>query len=131
LLKQDGIAWLEGTWWDGTSIHYVLNYLTMSRYSYASLPIPLWLTATMTYVTVWWETLFPLLVLWRWTRKWALAFGILFHVGIWLTLAIGWFGFYMIALYGVWIPCDFWKRLFDNDPNTPNVNAEPKLQEHP
>jgi hypothetical protein len=59
---------------------------------------------------VWWEVSFPLLVLWRWTRKWALLYGILFHIGIFLTMAIGWFGFYMIDLYGVWAPDEFWER---------------------
>ncbi len=94
----------EGTWWDGTSIHYALNYVTMSRWSYAQLPVPFWITAAMTYVSVWWETLFPLLVLSRWTRRWTLLFGILFHVGIWMTIEVGWFSFYTLAFYGVWVP---------------------------
>jgi hypothetical protein len=128
LPSPDGTGWFASTWWDGTSIHYVLNYLTMSRYSYASLPLPLWVTATMTYVTVWWEALFPLLVSWRWTRKWTLAFGIVFHIGIWLTLAIGWFGFYMIAFYGVWVPCDFWERRLGRSNAKPSVQLEPQRQ---
>jgi hypothetical protein len=110
LAKLQGTGWFEGTWWDGTSIHYALNYVTMSRFSYASLPVPFWMTAGLTWFTVWWEVTFPLLVLFRRTRRWALYFGILFHVGIWLTLAIGWFGHYMIALYGVWVPDEFWAR---------------------
>jgi uncharacterized membrane protein YphA (DoxX/SURF4 family) len=98
----------NGTWWDGTSIHYVLNNVTMSRWSFAQLPVPLWLTAPLTYVSVWWEVFFPLLVLNRWTRRWALWFGVLFHVGIWLTIEVGWFSFYTLALYGVWVPDEFW-----------------------
>ena len=82
----------------------------MSRYSYSSLPVPIWITTPMSWFTVWWEALFPLLVLWRPTRKWALFYGILFHIGIWVTIAIGWFGFYMISFYGVWVPDAFWQK---------------------
>lgn len=110
LVKLKGSGVFEGTWWDGTSIHYVLNYVTMTRWSFAQLPLPLWMTAPLTYVSVWWETLFPLLVLQRWTRKWALWFGVLFHIGIYLTIEVGWFSFYTLAFYGVWIPDEFWER---------------------
>jgi hypothetical protein len=102
---------LEGTWWEGTSIHYALNNMTLARWSYAQIPVPLWVTAPLTYISVGWEVLFPFLVLSRWTRKWTLWFGILFHLGIWLVLEVGWFSFYSIAFYGVWVPDRFWERL--------------------
>lgn len=38
-------------------------------------------------------------------------FGILMHVGIYLTIAIGWFSFYMFAYYAVWVPDKTWERL--------------------
>ena len=101
---------MEGTWWEGTSIHYALYYLTMCRVSPASLPVPFWLTATATYVTLAWEVFFPLLVAFRATRRWTFAFGILLHMGIWLTLAIGWFGFYTMSFYAVWVPDEWWER---------------------
>lgn len=112
-LKGEGLTasgWPVGTWWDGTSVHYVLNYVTMSRWSFAQLPLPLWLTAMLTYTSVWWEVLFPLLVLWRPTRIGALVFGLLFHVGIWLTIEVGWFSFYTMTYYAVWVPDHFWAR---------------------
>jgi hypothetical protein len=110
LAKLRGSGWLEGSWWDGTAIHYVLNIMTMSRWSYAQLPVPFWITGPMTYISVWWETLFPLLVMNRWTRKWALWFGVFFHLGIWGTIEVGWFSFYTLSLYGVWVPGEFWDR---------------------
>jgi uncharacterized membrane protein YphA (DoxX/SURF4 family) len=110
LVKVKGTGFMEGTWWEGTSIHYAINYIVMNRNSYAMLPIPYWFTQPLTYVTLVWEVLFPVLVLHRWTRRFALAFGILFHVGIFFTMAIGWFGFYMIDLYGVWTSDAFWDR---------------------
>lgn len=107
LLGDDGFA---STWWRGTAVHYVLNYVTMSRWSYAQLPLPLWFTGMLTYVSVWWEVLFPVLVLFRRTRGPALLFGLLFHLGIYLMIEIGWFSFYMMAFYGVWTPCRFWAK---------------------
>lgn len=107
-LRTEGVN--DPTWWRGTSIHYVLNYVIMTRWSYAQLPLPFWITRIMTYVSVGWEVLFTPLVLFRWTRKWVLWFGVAFHLGIWLTLEVGWFSFYTLSLYGVWVPCTFWRR---------------------
>ena len=66
----------------------------------------------MTYVSLWWEVLFPLLVLYRRTRFPALLFGLLFHLGIWLTIEVGWFSFYIMSFYAVWVPDSFWERRF-------------------
>jgi hypothetical protein len=105
-----GIAKLRGhSWIDGTAIHYVINDVTMARWSYAQLPLPFWITATLTYATLSWEVLFPLLVLWRRTRAWALWFGVMLHLGIYLMIEVGWFSFYMIAMYAVWIPDRWWE----------------------
>jgi uncharacterized membrane protein YphA (DoxX/SURF4 family) len=125
----DGSNLFEGTWWDGTSLHYVLNDTTMGRWSYAQLPLPLWMTATLTYLSVWWEVLFPLLVLFRWTRRWALWFGVLFHLGIYLTIEIGWFSFYTLSLYGVWIPGEFWDRWFKRKKTASNGQKTANFRE--
>jgi Vitamin K-dependent gamma-carboxylase len=101
-----------GTWYQGTSIYYVLHDCTMARRAYAEFPIPFWVTQLATWISVGWETLFPVLVLCRWTRKWALWFGVLFHLGIYLTIEVGWFSFYTVALYGVWVPGEFWDRFY-------------------
>jgi hypothetical protein len=100
-----------GTWWTGESIYYVLNDCTMARGAYPAFPIPFWITAAANYASVWFETLFALLVLNRWTRKWTLWFGILFHIGIYLAIEVGWFSFYTMSMYGVWIPGEFWDRV--------------------
>lgn len=84
----------------------------MSRWSFAQLPLPFWLTRAMTYVSVGWEVLFTPLVLFRRTRPWALWFGILFHLGIWFTIEVGWFSFYTMSYYGAWVPDTFWERWY-------------------
>jgi uncharacterized membrane protein YphA (DoxX/SURF4 family) len=109
LIKLQGYGIGKGTWWDGTTVHYLYNYVWMNRWSYAQLPLPLWVTAPMTFTSVWWETLFPVfMVTNKWTRRAALLFGILFHLGIWFTVEVGWFGFYTMAFYGVFTSCEFW-----------------------
>jgi hypothetical protein len=128
LVKLEGTGPFEGTWWDGTAIHYALNYVTMSRWSFAELPLPFWLTAIMTYSAVWWEVLFTPLVLNRWTRPIALIFGVLFHVGIWCTLEVGWFSWYMLPFYAVWVPDRFWARL--DQPSLPPEPSKPIAMEH-
>ncbi len=109
-LRGDGWGTFRGTWWDGTSIHYVLNFATRARWSFAQLPLPLWVTRAMTFTSVWWEVLFPVLVLFRPTRRWALWFGVPFHLGIWTTIEVGWFSFYTLSFYGAWVPGEFWDR---------------------
>jgi hypothetical protein len=108
-LDDDGLL-LAGTWWEGSSIHFVLNYVIMSRWSFAQFPLPLWLTAIMSYTSLFFEIFFLLLVLNRRLRPWVLVFGLCFHIGIWLTVEVGWFSFYTMAFYGVWVPCTFWDR---------------------
>jgi uncharacterized membrane protein YphA (DoxX/SURF4 family) len=99
-----------GTWWEGTSLHYVLNDTTMGRRSFAALPLPFWLTAAGTYFSVGWEILFTPLVMMPWTRKWNLWFGVFFHLGIYLTIEVGWFGLYTTSLYALWTSDGFWER---------------------
>ena len=71
------------------------------------------------FVAVWWETLFPLLVLWRPIRRWTLWFGVVFHLTIYLVLEVGWFSFYTLTLYGVWVPDSFWDRSRPDPSTTP------------
>lgn len=106
-----GLAKLRGdTWWDGTSVHNVLNDVAMSRWSFAQLPLPFWLTAALTWGTLAFEIGFPLFAAFKPTRKWILISGILFHIGIYLTLEVGWFSFYSIAMYAAWVPSAWWER---------------------
>ena len=86
------IAKMRGhTWFDGTSIHNVLNDVTMSRWSYAQLPLPIYVTAPMTWVSLAFEFFFPLLIWNRRIRPLIFLFGVAFHLGIYLMVEVGWF----------------------------------------
>jgi uncharacterized membrane protein YphA (DoxX/SURF4 family) len=115
---------LEGTWWVGSSVHYVLNDVTMARVSFAQMPQEWWIWAGATWTSVWWEVLFTPLVLLPWTRRWTLWFGVLFHLGIYALIEVGWFSFYTLALYGAWIPGEFWDRVLGSAGPTPGQNGE-------
>ena len=132
-VNERAIAKAAGdTWHVGTSLYYVLHDLTLARWSQEMFPVPYWMTKVLTIMVLWWELLFlpvmlvpwrwiadrierarwpvvrPLHVLFRWNREIMLVFGALFHVGIWLTMEIGWFGPYMLCLYLPLVPWERW-----------------------
>src|SRR5262249_37591619 len=53
-------------WRRGNSLYYVLNDLTLARWSYARFPIPVALTRLMTKTVMFWEITFPLWLLLPW-----------------------------------------------------------------
>jgi hypothetical protein len=101
-------------WQTGQALYFVLGDLTLARFSYASIPGPPWLLFELTRVGTWfvliWEVTLPLLLIWRPVRNVALLFGALFHVGIWLSMELGYFPPYMLCLYLPLLP---WERLAD------------------
>ncbi len=107
---MNGIYKLAGVEWrDGTSLYYVLCDLTLTRFSYAQIALPLWLTQIMSWSVMVWEVGFPLWVALPWTRTPALCFGAAFHLGIMLTMELGGFGPYMLTLYLPLLPWERWK----------------------
>jgi uncharacterized membrane protein YphA (DoxX/SURF4 family) len=120
-------------WRRGNSLYYVLNDLTLARWSYAQFPIPVPLTRLLTKTVMFWEITFPLWLLLPWVvaglwrirslrsrftaalirflrrlRVLILLFGVAFHLGIFLMLEIGGFGPYMICLYLPIVPWERW-----------------------
>lgn len=95
-------------WRDGTSLYYVLSDLTLARFSPADLALPMWIVRLLTWTVLMWEISFPLLVvLSRWTRLAALLFGVAFHIGIGLTMELGFFVPYALCMY---LPLAPWER---------------------
>jgi hypothetical protein len=97
-----------GDWLGGDSLHYVLCDVTLTRFSFAQFPLPLWLTRISTWTVLTWEVGFPLWVSLRWTRKIALIFGVLFHIGIGVTMELGNFAPYVLTMYLPLLP---WERM--------------------
>lgn len=106
---MNGIYKLTGLQWaEGFSLYFVLGDLTLTRWSYAQIPIPVWITRAMTWTVLAWEVGFPLLVALPWTRTITLLFGVAFHVGIGLSMELGGFVFYMLCLYLPLVPWERW-----------------------
>jgi len=96
----NGLYKMTGDSWQlGNSMYYVMCDLTLTRFSYLQLPVPLVALQAMTWLVLVWEVGFPLLVLIRWTRIPALVMGVLFHLGIFATMELGGFAPYMFVLY--------------------------------
>lgn len=94
-------------WRDGTVMDNVLrdgNWSLISAWADSLPPAALLLT---TWITLGWELLFPLAILWRPTRVAALLLGAVFHVGTAFTLEVGLFPWYALCLYVPFVP---WER---------------------
>src|SRR5262249_10260690 len=101
----NGIYKLSGTsWQEGTSLYRVLASVELSRFPLSQLPVTFTMLQIGSYIVVAWESSFPLLVIWRWTRVPALLMGVFFHLGILVTLEIGFFAPYMLCFYLPMLP---------------------------
>ena len=86
-------------WRDGAAVHYAVNLNIFHRFPWPLPPSLDWATTIATYVTLVWEITFPVMMLSRVTRPFALLLGIALHAGMWSTLELGPFSFMMIASY--------------------------------
>jgi hypothetical protein len=102
------------TWPRGTSVSFALRLEDM-----LILPIPQWISTnaflmnTATWGTVAIELAIGILVWNRRCRPWVLAAGVAMHIGILLTLAVGFFTPAMFVLYLAFIPPETVKRMPD------------------
>jgi hypothetical protein len=70
-----------------------------------------WAMALLAWFTIAFECLFPIAIWLRRTSAWILLAGIVFHVGILLTMRVGAFSLISIAPYPVLLHPDVWRRL--------------------
>ncbi len=103
LYKVFGESWLQGY-----SLYYVLGDATLTRFSQAAFPIPLFLTRIMTWTVLAWEVAFPVLLITKWTRIAAFVMGVVFHLGIFATMELGGFVPYALCMYLPLLP---WEKL--------------------
>ena len=89
-------------WLDGTIMQYVLIHLQYSRWDgwvFKDDPLITGLLAGLAGFIRWWELLFPFLLINTYTRRVSLLIGILFHLGLLLTMNLRWFPVIMLSLY--------------------------------
>ena len=88
-----------------------MNDLALTRWPYHKLPVPMWLCQLSSWGTLVWEIGFPLLVAVRWFRPWALLAGVGLHLGILLTMEVGWFSQVTLCWYAVFLSGDTLGRI--------------------
>lgn len=94
-------------WHEGTALWYGLVNPMYSRFNPAGEPLAdalVPLLTVMTWITLYWEFAFPVLVPFRWGRRIALGFGVLIHGGIAVFLDIQWWGPVMLIGYLAFVP---------------------------
>lgn len=99
-----GFEKLKGaTWWDGTALWSVFAnpQMVIADFSFTR-HIPVVVVA-ITFMTVLFEVYFPVLVWFKSWRKWALMFGVAFHSGIGILMALFAFAFVMLSPYFLFI----------------------------
>lgn len=108
-----GLAKLRGnTWHDGTAVERALRIEDLQRFV-----VPGWLLDQsillnlLTWGTLALELGFVLLVWNRRLRPWVIGAGVLFHLGIDLTLDIGWFSLVMWLGYLAFVPPEVAARI--------------------
>ena len=89
-------------WENGTIMQYVLIHPEYSRWNGWFLidhTLIKQMLAKLAWFIRYWELFFPVLLLNRYTRRLSILIGILFHIGLLLTMHLRWFPIIMLALY--------------------------------
>lgn len=100
-------------WLSGHAIYYALNDITLTRFAYPLLPVPLLLCKLLSWATLAFEIGFALLIWIPRIRPWLLASGLCLHAGIALTMQVGFFSSNMLMFYAVFLAPDVLTRLHE------------------
>lgn len=131
LYTMNGVYKIIGPGWaDGETLYYVSHDICWSRFPADYLPLPFALTRLVTWTILAWELGFPLLILSRRTRPWALAFGAFFHIASGVTMNICMFPLYALCFYLPELPLAAWRDAWNGKPvaanePTPAPSAQP------
>lgn len=105
-----GFEKLKGPgWWEGTAVWQVMGNLQLSTMNLSVLQSFPLVIVFMTYTTMLFEIYFAAMVWSPKMRKWWLSLGVLFHLGIALTMGLVFFSGVMVAAYIVFMNAD-WLR---------------------
>lgn len=100
IYAYSGVEKMRGpSWWEGDAVWLALANPQVARADFSDLAQYPVLIALLTWSSVLWEVYFPALVWFKRLRLPVLAFGVMMHLGIGLTLRIPFFGLLMIVSY--------------------------------
>jgi hypothetical protein len=104
-------------WRDGSGVHWALSLNVFHRLPWAIPPEAATVVALASWGTLSFELLFPVLVMVRRLRRWALIAGIGLHLGLWATLELGPFSWIMLATYIAFLDPEATPRVFGATPS--------------
>ncbi len=102
-------------WQDGSVLQYVLVHPEYSRWDFTELltyPFILLLLSALSFTIMWWEILFPFLILYPKSRRTCIIIGIAFHLGLLVFMNLRWFSGIMLTLYLAFVPNKNFRRYF-------------------
>ena len=111
------------TWFDGTALWYALNIEDLARFRVPDVLIVPPLGTIFSWLAVTTEAFVGIGVWWRRTRTLALIAGIGLHLGIALTLEIGFFSLIMITSYLAFVPGQSIERLLNRFRSSPRARS--------
>jgi hypothetical protein len=100
---------LGPAWRDGSVMYYVAHNPSWAHFSPDYLPFPDGALQVLTWATLVWELLFPVLISLPLTRAATLWIGVLFHLGTLVHLEVGLFPLFALCYYVPFVP---WERYF-------------------
>jgi hypothetical protein len=104
IYAYSGLEKIRGPqWWNGEALWYVLTNFQYATWDFTWLSAFPALTTALTFLTVLWETYFPVLILVPFLRPFVLMGGVFLHVGIAITLNIPYFSGLMICTYLIFL----------------------------
>ena len=96
-----GLAKLGEDYYNGVALYWVLNDVAVTRWPYGTFPVPMFPCRLMTWGTLAFELSFSFLVWVKPLRRYVLLAGLGLHLGILLTMEIGWFSQVTMCWYAL------------------------------
>ena len=96
--------WIKNDWLDGQAIYWVLNDVSLTRWPYCRLVVPMLICRLLSWGTIVFEVGFTFFVCIRPLRKYILIGGLLLHLSILASMEIGWFSQATMCWYILWVP---------------------------
>jgi Vitamin K-dependent gamma-carboxylase. len=92
-----------GSWWEGTALWSVLANPQMVSYDFTAVRYVPWMIAIVSFLTILFETYFPVMVAWKKTRYAWLLMGVSMHLGIAFMMGLWPFSLAMMSTYFLFI----------------------------
>ncbi|HVK61787.1 MAG TPA: HTTM domain-containing protein [Bdellovibrionales bacterium] len=110
IYSYTGLEKMKGTsWWEGTAVWSVIGNPQLMIFDASWLQMFPVLIALMTFMTLFFEVYFAVLVWIKGTRKWILMLGVALHGGIGVMIGLMFFSLVMLSAYIAFLDVDWLK----------------------